>query len=148
MLRKCVSGVTLLLITFGLGFWAGRGTTVNAQSKNRVFELRIANLENKEKLNVLMNRFRGGEVKIWERLGMKGVGFWVPIEGTKTQLIYILAHKSKEAAGESFGAFRTDPDWVKAKEDSEKKAGGSLTEGGMAGVQSVFMNPTDYSQTK
>ena len=41
MLRKCVSGVTLLVITFGFGFWAGRETTVDAQSKNRVFELRM-----------------------------------------------------------------------------------------------------------
>jgi hypothetical protein len=82
---------------------------------------------------------------------MQNFGYWhlMPNEkGADKTLIYILAHKSKEAAAESFTAFRTDPDWIKAKEDSEKKAGGSLTEGGMAGVQSVFMKPTDYSQTK
>ena len=48
----------------------------------------------------------------------------------------------------SFAAFRADPDWVAAKEASEKKAGGSLTEGGMAGVKSEFLKPTDYSPMK
>ena len=48
-----------------------------AQPANRVFELRIATLANKEKLNVLMDRFRGGELKIWDRLGMKSVGYSV-----------------------------------------------------------------------
>ena len=139
MLRKCVSAVTLLLITFGLGFWAGRGTTVNAQSKNRVFELRIANLENKEKLNVLMNRFRGGEVKIWERLGMKGVGFWVPIEGTKTQLVYILAHESKQAADASWAKFRDDPEWLKFPKEPDL---GKVT------VDRTFMTPVDFSPMK
>ena len=69
-------------------------------------------------------------------------------KGAENTLIYLLAHKSKEAADASFKAFRVDPEWVAAKEASEKKAGGSLTEAGMAGVKSVFMQPTDYSQTK
>ena len=64
-------------------------------------------------------------------------------KGAENTLIYLLAHKSKEAAAASFNTFRADPDWVKAKEESEKKAGGSLTEDGMAGVKSVFLNPTD-----
>jgi hypothetical protein len=67
---------------------------------------------------------------------------------TNRKLIYIIAHKSKEAAVASFAAFRNDPDWVKARAESEKKAGGSLTEGGMSGVRSTFMKATDYSATK
>jgi hypothetical protein len=67
-------------------------------------------------------------------------------KGAENTLIYILAHKSKQAAEESFKSFRADPDWVKAKTASEKNAGGSLTVD--KGVVSVFMSPTDYSQTK
>ena len=68
----------LLGVGFGVGFLSGHGATVNARAKNRAFELRIATTTDKEKLGVLMNRFKGGEVKIWERFGMKPVGFWVP----------------------------------------------------------------------
>jgi hypothetical protein len=119
----------------------------------RTFELRTytASAGN---LGALDERFRSHTVKLFEKHGMQNFGYWHLMpdqkggEAADKTLIYILAHKSKEAAGESFGAFRSDPDWVKAKEDSEKKAGGSLTEGGMAGVESVLMNPTDFSQTK
>ncbi len=67
---------------------------------------------------------------------------------TNRKLIYIIAHKSKEAAAASFAAFRADPAWIAAKAASEKKAGGSLTEGGMAGVKSTYLKATDYSPTK
>lgn len=59
-------------------------------------------------------------------------------------LIYMLAHKSKEAGEAAFKAFRDDPDWIKAKAESEKD--GSLTL--KDGVKSVYMAPTDYSPTK
>jgi hypothetical protein len=140
MLRKCISGGTLVAIVFGLGFLAGRVAEVNAQS-NRVFELRIATLENKEKLNVLMNRFRGGEVKIWDRLGMKSVGYWVPIDAPKseTTLIYILAHQSKQAADASWTKFRDDPEWVAFPKTPDL---GKVT------VDRTFMAPVDFSPMK
>lgn len=116
----------------------------------RAFELRTytASAGN---LGALDSRFRDHTVKLFSKYGMEHVGYWHPMPGQKgadNTLIYILAHKSKEAADASFKAFRVDPDWVAARAASEKKAGGSLTEAGMAGVKSVFMQPTDYSQTK
>ena len=63
--------------------------------------------------------------------------------GAENTLLYILAHKSTEAAAASFDAFRNDEAWKKARTESETKAGGSLTVQG--GVKSVFMNATDYS---
>jgi hypothetical protein len=52
--------------------------------------------------------------------------------------------KSQEAAKESFAAFRKDPDWLTAKEASEKVAGGSLTNK-QGGVVSEFLVATEYS---
>ena len=52
-----------------------------------------------------------------------------------------LAHKDQAARDASFGAFRTDADWVKAKADSEKD--GPLT--APDGVKFVLMKATDYS---
>ena len=116
----------------------------------RVFELRIYTASTGN-LDALDSRFRDHTIQLFSKHGMEHVGYWHPMPGQKgadNTLIYILAHKSKEAADASFKAFRVDPDWVAAREASEKKAGGSLTEGGMAGVKSIFMQPTDYSQTK
>jgi hypothetical protein len=116
----------------------------------RVFELReyTASAGN---LAALDARFRDHTIGLFTKHGMEHFGYWhltPPQKNCENQLIYLLAHKSREAAAESFKAFRNDPAWTKAKEESEKKAGGSLTEGGMAGVKSTFLKPTDYSATK
>jgi len=111
----------------------------------RTFELRTykctpGNLPN------LLARFRNHTCKLFDKHGMTNVGYWTPTDkskGSEDTLIYLLAHKSKEAAAESFKNFRADPEWTKVKADSEKAAGGSLTL--TNGVQSVFMAPTDYS---
>ena len=88
-------------------------------------------------------RFRNHTVKLLEKQGMKLVGFWTPVDKENT-LIYVVEHASREAAQKSWAAFRADPDWLKARKASEEEAGGSLTEK----VESVFMNPTDYSAMK
>ncbi len=116
----------------------------------RLFELRTytASAGNLDALNA---RFRDHTVALFTKHGMEHFGYWTPKEGERTPahtLIYLLAHKSEAAAKASFAAFRADPDWIKAKEASEKKAGGSLTEGGLAGVKSVFLKATAYSPTK
>jgi hypothetical protein len=116
----------------------------------RVFELREYTAS-EGNLGALDARFRDHTVKLFEKHGMENIGYWHLTPGQKDaerKLIYILAHKSPEAGKASFDAFRKDPDWVKARADSEQKAGGSLTEGGMAGVKSTYMHATDYSPTK
>ena len=116
----------------------------------RVFELRdyTASAGN---LAALDSRFRDHTLKLFEKHGMQNIAYWhlAPNEkGADRRLIYIIAHKSPEAGAASFDAFRKDPVWVKAKGDSESKAGGSLTEAGPAGVKSTFMRATDYSPLK
>jgi hypothetical protein len=72
------------------------------------------------------------------------IGFWNPIDEKQAdeKLIYLLAFPSKEAADKSWKAFREDPVWVAARKESEKD--GAL----VAKVESVFLNPTDYSPLK
>ena len=65
---------------------------------------------------------------------------------TSLALIYFLHHASTDAAKKSFDSFRMDADWVKARDASEKKAGGSLT--AKNGVKSLMMKATDYSPLK
>ncbi len=77
---------------------------------------------------------------------MTNIGYWTLMKDQKesdTNLVYILAHKSQDAAKASFQEFGKDPAWQAARKASEEKAGGSLTIKG--GVTSVFMKATDYS---
>jgi hypothetical protein len=118
----------------------------SAGPEPRVFELRIYTAA-PGKLDALNARFRDHTVKLFAKHGMTQFGYWTPAAGEKNAdntLVYILAHKSTEAAADSFKAFRADPDWIAAKAASEKD--GPLTT--TNGVKSVFMTPTDYSPSK
>ncbi|MCU1323719.1 MAG: family containing protein [Acidobacteriaceae bacterium] len=70
----------------------------------------------------LLERFGKYEMAIFARMGMPGVGFWVPDEepGKSTKLVYILRHKSRESAKENWARFQKDPEWIKVKAESEK----------------------------
>src|SRR2546422_368007 len=117
--------IMTLFIIFGLAMpaWA-------AGKAAQVYEMRTYYAE-PGKLDALNARFRDHTCKLFEKHGMTNVGYWVPMKGQKgadDTLIYILAHKSADAAKASFDAFRKDPDWIAARKASEDKAGGSLTE--------------------
>ncbi|MBX9578805.1 MAG: NIPSNAP family protein [Gemmataceae bacterium] len=122
---------------------------VGGDGSGRVFELRTYTTT-KGNLPALDARFRDHTVKLFEKHGMTNVVYWHLLAGQKgaeDKLVYLLAHKSQDAAKASFDAFRKDPDWVKARTASEEKAGGSLT-AAEGGVVSEFLVPTDYSPLK
>jgi hypothetical protein len=111
----------------------------------RIFELReyTASEGNLDRLNA---RFRNHTLKLFEKHGMTNIGYWGLAQGEKgaeNSLIYLLAHKSVEAAKASFDEFRKDPDWIAARRQSEQEAGGSLT--AKDGVKSTFLKATDFS---
>jgi hypothetical protein len=105
-----------------------------------VYELRIYHTF-EGKLEPLLKRFREQETKIFERLGMHGVGYWTPddepLKGRT--LVYMLKHKSRAAATESWAKFSKDPEWVKLKAESE--ANGAFVEK----HDITFMTLTDFS---
>ena len=109
----------------------------------RVFELRTYYAA-PGKMEALHARFREHTNKLFEKHGMTIIGFWVPTDPKEAEekLVYILAFPSREAATKSWEAFRNDPAWVEAKKESEKD--GVLVKK----VDSVFLNPTDYSPIK
>ena len=115
----------------------------SAQSPGPVYELRIyTTLQGK--LPALLARFRDHTLKIFEKHGMENVGYWVPADPPRSQntLYYILRHKSREAAAASWEAFRKDPDWLKARTESE--VAGKIVDH----VESVFLSPADFSKLK
>jgi hypothetical protein len=118
-------------------------SVVHAESAKRVFEIRTYTAQ-EGRLDALNARFRDHTIPIFERHGMKNVGYWVPQDAPLKQntLIYILAHPSREAAAKNWEAFRNDPEWQKARAESEAK--GPL----VSRVVSIFIEATDYSPLK
>jgi hypothetical protein len=115
-----------------------------AFAQNRVYELRTYTC-NEGKLEALKARFRDHTIEIFKRHGMESVGYWTPQDGptSKTTLIYILVHPSREAATKNWEAFRNDPEWKKVSAASE--VDGKIL---AKPPESVFMDPTDFSKLK
>ena len=109
--------------------------------KDRVFEMRTYYTP-KAASPALNKRFREHTCELFKKHGMELIGFWTPVEekdGKSNKLVYILAYPSMEAREASWKAFQADPEWKKARDASEED--GKIVEK----VESVFLNPTDYS---
>jgi hypothetical protein len=145
MMKQIVVGAMM----FGVGLMAGLAArsepVVEAQTAPaaRVFELRTYTAP-EGKLDALKARFRDHTIKLFDRHDMKSIAYFTPADAPNKSntIIYILAHPSREAAQKNWDAFRKDPDWVKAKGDSE--AQGPI----VSKVESVYMDATDFSPIK
>ncbi len=77
--------------------------TVADHHESMVFELRTYTTHD-GMLPALESRFRDHTMRIFEKHGMKNIGYWTPIDKPNT-LVYIIAHASREAADVSWQAF-------------------------------------------
>ncbi|HZW33520.1 MAG TPA: NIPSNAP family protein [Isosphaeraceae bacterium] len=116
----------------------------DSQATSRVFELRTYYL-NEGKLDDLHKRFRDHTCRLLRKHGAELIGFWTPLDekdGKGGKLIYLVAFPSREAAKKTWAAFSQDPEWQKVREESHKN--GVLVKR----VESIFLEPTDYSAMK
>jgi hypothetical protein len=132
---------------FAAGFGLGsvfQSRQVQAQTSGRVFEIRTYTAS-EGKLEALHSRFRDHTLRIFAKHGMNSVGYWRPTDAPlkDNTLIYILAHPSREAAAKNWKEFQADPEWQKARAESEAQGGRLTTK-----VESVFAVPADYSPMK
>jgi uncharacterized protein (DUF1330 family) len=133
---------TGLALAFGLAL--PEKTSAAAAAPQRVFELRTYHTH-PGRLDALNKRFREHTCRLFQKHGMDLIGFWTPREekdGKSNTLVYLLAFPSREAADASWKAFRADPEWKTAQAASEQAA--KIVEK----VESVFLDPTDYSAIK
>jgi hypothetical protein len=143
--RLLIVGV---LAAFALGFVVrgvvDRATVVQAAAANRVFELRTYTAP-PGKLEALKARFRDHTIRLFKKHGMEALGYWTPQDkpNSENTLIYVLVHPSREEATKNWAAFQADPEWIAARNDSQKD--GPLT---TKTPDSVFMDPTDFSAIK
>jgi hypothetical protein len=93
------------------------------------------------KLDALLTRFRDHTMRIFERHGMRNVGYFLPAEepAKSNTLVYILSHTSREKADQSWKDFAADPEWQKVKAASE--ANGKIVEK----IDREYMTTADFS---
>lgn len=115
-------------------------TTAFAQTSNdqTVYELRTYTT-NDGKLADLNARFKDHTIRLFNKHGMESIGYWMPVDKENT-LIYIIRHKSMNAAKQNWQNFIDDPDWKIVAEETNRK-GAILA----VSPESVFMIATDYS---
>ena len=143
---KSTTATIVLLLAVGATVFALRGADPEKGAKNaetRVFELRTYTVP-EGKMDALHARFRDITCKYFEKYGMTVVGFWNPTDPkeAKTKLVYLLAHPNKEAAEKNWKALAGDADFRAAFAATEKD--GKLVDK----VESVYLNPADYSPIK
>ena len=107
-----------------------------------IYELRTYTT-NEGKLPNLNARFAYHTIKLFEKHGIKNVMYSTPL-GKKNTLVYVIAHKDREAAKKSWKAFGQDPAWRKVAKESQID-GRILVKGG---VKSMYLKTTDYSPNK
>jgi hypothetical protein len=119
---------------------AGELQAQDAATDETVYELRIYHL-NEGKQPLILDRFRAKETAIFVRCGMHGVGYWVPTDEPLAgrTIVYMLRHKSREAATESWKKFSADPEWIALKAETEKD--GAFVKQ----HESTFLKLTDFS---
>lgn len=144
------AGVALTVLAVN---WLPRATVVadeksatdkeDAESKDEapmLYELRTYYTP-EGKLDALNSRFRDHTLRIFEKHGMKNVIYLTPTD-KDNMLVYLIAHKSEDAAAASWKAFGADPEWKKVAEETQRD--GRLVEK----VERMYLTPTDYSPMK
>jgi hypothetical protein len=91
----------------------------------------------------LNKRFESVTLKLWEKHGFKPVGFWTTVVGESNQdLTYLLEWANLAERERVWAAFMSDPDWLKARGESEKD--GPI----VAQITNSILQPTAYSKLR
>lgn len=106
----------------------------------QIFELRIYTAA-PGKMELLHKRFRDHTLRLFEKHGIKSIGYWTDAENPKAErLYYLIAYPDRESREKMLvKGIAVDPEFRKIVAESEKD--GKLTNG----IESVILSPTDYS---
>jgi hypothetical protein len=139
MKTLCYAALVLGIAVAGLTL-AVRALAADASPTGKVYELRTYKAS-PGKLDAVHARFRDHTCPIFKKHGIEIVGAWTPTTGdeAKDTLIYIVVFPSVEAQQKAWKEFHDDPEWIKAKAESEKD--GVLVKS----HESKNLQATDYS---
>lgn len=107
-----------------------------------IYELRVYRCV-PNRLPALLKRFETKTLKLWEKHGIQQAGFWTTMIGESNQeLTYLLAWESLGERERKWGAFISDPEWIAARDETEKD--GAI----VANVASSILQPTSFSSVR
>ena len=142
-IKKSIVMLALFAVVLGVGIGVGmQMDTASAApaEDSRVYELRTYTT-NDGKLDDLHARFANHTNYLFVKHGMTIVGYWTLDDGDakNNTLVYLIGHESREAAKENWKGFGSDPAWRAAYAASRED--GAIVKG----IDSKYLNPTDYS---
>ena len=92
------------------------------------------------KLRALHARFRDHTLKLFEKHGIKSIGYWTTAVGDSNhELTYLVAFTDANHRQEAWAKFRADPEWQRVFEQSHKF--GVI----VRNVKNQLLEPTPYS---
>ena len=92
------------------------------------------------KLPAIVKRFETLTCRLFEKHGIKQVGFWtVAIGESSSDLIYMLQWESLADRDQRFAAFARDPEWIEGRAKSEED--GPI----VASITNSILMPTKFS---
>ena len=92
------------------------------------------------RINDIVARFRNHTVELFEKHGIRNIGYWTPnIGGYNNELVYIVAFEDVAQRERAWASFRADPEWHKVVAASE--ANGPI----VARITNTLLTPTDFS---
>ena len=95
------------------------------------------------RLPALLKRFETDTLRLFEKYGIKQLGFWtVAIGESNNDLFLILQWESLAEREQKFGAFLKDPGWLEARRKSEED--GPLE----ATITNTILVPTAFSKVR
>ena len=72
------------------------------------------------RMPALNERFKNHTLGLFEKHGIKVIGFWEAIIGTNNVLHYLLAFDDLGHRERAWASFQADEEWIKARAESEK----------------------------
>ena len=94
------------------------------------------------RMPALNDRFQRHTLRLFEKHGIRVVGFWEAVVGTSNTLYYMLAWDDMAHRERAWGAFQADPEWIKARGETERD--GPI----VARVTNMLLRPSAYSPMK
>ena len=95
------------------------------------------------RLPALLARFNDHTLRIWERIGIRQVGFWTTLVGESAfELTYMIAWDSLADREVKWTTFQSDPEWIRVRNESEKD--GPIN----ANISNQLLAPTAFSALK
>ena len=128
-----------LLRSFGMVPERSMNTSENAPP--RIFELRRYESQTFTTLRRKVSMFTGGEIQIFQRLGMRPVFFGATIVGPKQpNLMYMLSFQDVEARDKLWRSFGSDAEWRKISSPAEMSDAEIVSN-----ITNVILQPLPFS---